>query len=258
MMFSLNGKKALITGASGGIGSALAAAFAEAGAAVGLSGTRAEKLEADAAAIRAAGGTCAVLPASLDSVESCRKLIADTVDALGGLDIVVPCAGINRRKRIEDVTEDDYDAIMQVNLKSVFFLCQAAHPILKAAGGGKILTIGSMTTFRGLGMLSVYGMTKAATGLITQTMAVEWARDNIQVNCLAPGFIETPLTAVGLFGDPVRREWMMSRVPARRPGYPSDLTGAALFLCSDAANFITGQTLAADGGFLTGDSWEPD
>ena len=255
-MFILNGKKALITGASGGIGSALAEAFAGAGASVGLNGTRREALEGVAEKITAAGGSCAVLPASLDSVESCRRLVTEATDALGGLDILIACAGINRRKRIEDVTEDDYDAIMQVNLKSVFFLCQAAHPVMKATGGGKILTIGSMTTFRGLGMLSVYGMTKAATSLLTQTMAVEWARDNIQVNCLAPGFIETPLTAAGLFGDPVRREWILSRVPARRPGYPSDLTGAALFLCSDAANFITGQTLAADGGFLTGDSWE--
>ena len=258
MMFSLEGKTALITGASGGIGSALAEAFASAGASVALNGTRREVLEEVAARITADGGKCVVLPASLDSVGACQKLVADTVESLGGLDILIPCAGINRRKRIENVTEDDFDTIMLVNLKSVYFLCQAAHTIMKAAGGGKILTIGSMTNFRGMGMLSVYGMTNAATGLVTQTMAVEWARDNVQVNCLAPGFIETPLTAAGIFGDPVRREWVLSRVPARRPGYPGDLTGAALFLCSDGANFVTGQTLAVDGGFLTGGSWEQD
>ena len=257
-MFTLEGKKALITGASGGIGSALAEAFAEAGAAVALNGTRREALETVHATITAAGGVATVLPASLDAVESCGKLVADTADALGGLDILIPCAGINRRKRVEEVTEDDYDAIMLVNLKSVFFLCQAAQPLMKAAGGGKILTIGSMTSYRGIGMLSVYGMTKAATAQLTQTMAVEWARDNIQVNCLAPGFIETPLTAEGIFGNPQRRQWVMDRVPAKRPGYPSDLTGAALFLCSDAANFVTGQSLAVDGGFLTGGSWEKE
>jgi len=258
-MFSLEGRKALVTGSSSGIGQAQAVALAEAGACVVVHGTDSAKIERTREMIEASGGKSFGLAAPLTGSRSdCHRLVAEAAGMLGGIDILINCAGTNRRKRIEEVEEEDWEAIMKVNLDSLFWLSQAACVSMRESGGGKILHVGSLTTFRGLGMLAPYGATKAAVGLLTQTMAVEWARYNIQVNCLAPGFIETPLTAQGLFGDPVRRRWIHERVPARRPGYPSDLVGATVFLCSSAADFVTGQTLAVDGGFLTGGSWEPE
>jgi NAD(P)-dependent dehydrogenase (short-subunit alcohol dehydrogenase family) len=256
-LFSLNGKTALVTGSSSGIGQAQAIALAEAGATVAIHGTSEEKIADTLQQIAAVGGKAIALPQRLDGdAAGCAQLVQSAAAQLGRLDILINCAGMNRRKVVLDVTEDDYDTIMSVNLKSLYFISQAAAEVMKAQGhGGKVLHIGSLTSFRGMGMLSVYGATKAATARLAEHMAVEWAKYNIQVNCLAPGFIETPLTAKGLFADPVRREWILDRVPAKRPGYPSDLIGATLFLCSPASDFVTGQTLAVDGGFLTGGGW---
>jgi gluconate 5-dehydrogenase len=256
-LFSLEGRVALVTGSSSGIGQAQAVALAEAGAHVMVHGTNPEKIKETLEMIKAVGGTASSLTLSLDgNVAVCEKLIADTVAHFGKIDILINCAGMNRRKVVLDVTEDDYDTIMNVNLKSAYFLSQAAAKQMKAQGhGGKILQVGSLTSYRGMGWLSVYGATKAALARLTEHMAVEWAGYNIQVNCLAPGFIETPLTKVGLWSDPARTTWIMDRVPAKRPGYPEDLIGATILLCSPGANFLTGQTLAVDGGFLTGGSF---
>jgi NAD(P)-dependent dehydrogenase (short-subunit alcohol dehydrogenase family) len=257
-LFSLEGKAALVTGASGGIGSDVAVALAEAGAFVGLSGTNREHLEETDSRVKEAGGRSVVLPADLGEVENCRQLIADARKELGRLDILINNAGMNRRKPIVEFTEDDYETIMDVNLRSIFFLNQEAHPIMKAQGGGKIVNVGSMTTLVGIGNVAVYGMTKAAVGQLTKTMAIEWAKDNIQVNCLAPGFIKTPLTAQGQWADPHISKWILDRVPARRPGTPADLVGTVLLLSSPASDFVTGQIIAVDGGFLAGGSWLKD
>jgi NAD(P)-dependent dehydrogenase (short-subunit alcohol dehydrogenase family) len=257
-LFSLEGKSALVTGASGGIGGDVALALARAGAFVGLSGTNREHLEETKRRIDDAGGRSAVLPADLGTVENCRGLIADANAALGRLDVLVNNAGMNRRKPIVEFTEDDYETIMAVNLRSIFFLSQAAHPIMKAQGGGKIVNVGSMTSLVGIGNVAVYGMTKAAVGQLTKTMAIEWAKDNIQANCLAPGFIKTPLTAQGQWADPHISKWILDRVPARRPGTPHDLVGTVLWLSSPASDFVTGQIIAVDGGFLAGGSWVKD
>jgi NAD(P)-dependent dehydrogenase (short-subunit alcohol dehydrogenase family) len=191
-------------------------------------------------------------------VEGCRALIARARDALDGIDVLVHCAGINRRKPIDAVTEEDYDAVQAVNLKSAFFLSQAVHPILKARGGGKIIHFGSMASSLGLAHVSVYGLTKAAIVQMTRTMAVEWAKDNIQVNCILPGFLRTPLTEEYFWADERRRRWLLERIPAGRGGTPEDLAGLALLLASPASGYITGQAIAADGGFLAGASWERD
>jgi 2-deoxy-D-gluconate 3-dehydrogenase len=256
-LFSLEGKGALVTGASGGIGGAIAEALAGAGALVALSGTNTEHLEETRRRIEADGGWAVVVPADLLSAAACRRLANEAYEALGGrLDILFNNAGTNRRKALADFTDDDYAFLMDVNLRSAFVLSQAAYPLMRARGGGKIVNIGSMTSFLGLGTVGVYGMTKAALAQLTKTMAVEWAPDNIQVNCLAPGFIHTPLTAAGLFSDPKRRAWIEARTPMRRPGTPDDLIGAALLLASPASDYITGHTLAVDGGFLAGGSWD--
>lgn len=257
-LFSLEGKTALVTGASGGIGRALSVGLARAGAAVGLSGTNAENLAETERLVKAAGGMCVVLPAELSSVANCKGLIANAIDTLGRLDVLINNAGTNRRMPMVEYSEDDYDTIMNVNLRSIFFLCQAVQPIMKEQGSGKIINIGSMTTFLGLGNVAIYGMTKSAVGQLTKTLAVEWARDNIQVNCIAPGFIITPLTEKSQWGDPHRKKWILERIPMRKPGMPEDLVGTTLLLSSAASNYLTGQVIAVDGGFLAGGSWTKD
>jgi NAD(P)-dependent dehydrogenase (short-subunit alcohol dehydrogenase family) len=257
-LFALHGKCALVTGGSGGIGRALAVALAEAGAAVAVHGRDEQDLAETRRQIEVAGGRAIVLRAELADVEACRKLVADTVKHLGRLDVLVNCAGANRRRPLAEATADDFDFLMAVNLRSAFLLCQEARSVMKARGGGKIINIGSLTTTWGVGGVGVYGMTKSALGHLTRTLAVEWSRDNIQVNCLAPGFIMTPLTEKGLWGDEGRRKWILDRVPARRPGQPEDLIGTTLLLASSASDFLTGQIITVDGGFLAGGWWEPD
>jgi len=257
-LFSLRGKTALVTGASGGIGRALAVALAEAGATVAIQGRKAEELDETRRQIDSAGGKALPLEADLREEEPNRQLVADVHGATGRLDVLVNCAGMNRRAPLAEATSDDFDTILDVNLRSPFLLCQAAYPVMKGQGAGKIINVGSLTSDYGLGGVGVYGMSKMGIYSLTRTLAVEWARDNIQVNCLAPGFIMTPLTEKGLWGDPVRRKWILDRVPAKRPGTPQDLVGTTLLLASKASDFLTGQLITVDGGFLAGGWWEPD
>lgn len=255
-LFSLKGKIALVTGASGGIGRELAVGLAGAGASVALNGRDMADLDATRDAIAGSGGNARVLPADLADMAACRRLIADTVAAFGRLDILVNCAGMNRRKPIVDVTEEDFDIITAVNIKSLFFLSQAAHPIMKRHGGGKIIHIASLTSFSALGTTSVYGLTKAAVAQLTKTQAVEWAADSIQVNALAPGFIKTPLTEKALWGDEKKRKWLLDRIPAKRAGDPADMVATLLLMAAPGAAYLTGQIIAVDGGVLAGGSWE--
>jgi len=256
-LFSLKGKTALVTGAAGGMGRVLAVALAEAGATVGLHDLTTTQLEEPRRLIEEAGGRAVALAADLGDVEACRKLMGEAHQALGRLDVLINCAGMNRRKPIEVVTQDDFDTIVAVNLRSIYFLSQAAHPIMRAQGGGKIINIGSLTIFYGLEMVSVYGLTKGAVAQVTRVMAVEWAKDNIQVNCIAPGFMMTPLSEE-LWADEYKRQWFLGRIPMRRPGQPEDLVGTVLLLASEASSYLTGQTIIVDGGVLAGGSWERD
>lgn len=255
-LFSLEGKAALITGASSGIGCALAIGFGEAGAAVGVHGRDADRVQDTCAQIRAAGGSATPLLHDLHNVEHCRQLVRDAHAQLGRIDILVNNAGMNRRKPIAEVSEDDYETIMAVNLRSAFFLSQAVYPHMRAQGGGKIINIGSITSRWGLGEVSVYGLSKSAIAHLTQVMAVEWARDNIQVNCIIPGFIHTPLTETGLWQNEQRSRWLLERTPAGRGGTPEELVGVALLMAAPASSFMTGAAVPVDGGFLTGGWWE--
>jgi 2-deoxy-D-gluconate 3-dehydrogenase len=257
-LFSLTGKTALITGASGGIGTALAVALAQVGATVGVHGLTAAKVEEACRQVEAVGGKASGFVADLAEVAANRQLIADAVVQLGRLDILINCAGMNRRKPVVEVTPDDYDTIMAVNLRSIYFLCQAVQPHMQAQGGGKIININSLNSTFGLGTVSVYGASKAGLAQITRVMAVEWAKDNIQINGIIPGFIRTPLTEGPLWGVEHRSQWLHQRIPLRRPGEPEDLVGATLLLASPASAYITGTTILVDGGFLAGGSWEND
>lgn len=256
-LFSLEGKGVLVTGASGGIGRELAVGLAEAGASVGVHGRNTEEIEITCSQVEAVGGRATPLPADLSDTTACRTLIADTLGALGRLDILVNCAATNRRMPISEVSEDDYDFIMAVNLKSVYFLTQTAHPIMRDQGGGKVIHIGSINAFFGLDTVSVYGASKGGMAQLTKVMAVEWAPDNIQVNCIVPGFIHTPLSEP-LWSDHQKSRWFRSRLPMRRPGEPEELLGLTLFLASHASDYVTGQSIVIDGGFSAGGSWDRD
>ena len=144
---------------------------------------------------------------------------------------------------------------MTINLRSILFLCQAVYPMMKEQGGGKIINTGSMTTIQGIVELPVYGMTKSAVGQFTKTIALEWAPDNIQVNCIGPDFIRTPLNEKFMWQDPKKSKFLHARIPAKRPGAPVDLVGLALMLASHASDYITGQTIMIDGGFSAGTDW---
>lgn len=254
-LFSLQDKVALITGGGGDIGRAIACAFAEAGAHLALNGQTPSKLEAAQRKCRALGVRAEIFVADIGSVEEAKRLAHDVAAAFGTIDILVNCAGVNLRKPILDFTPEEYDAIMDVNLRGAFFLSQAVAPIMIAHGGGKIINIGSATIRAGLADVSVYGIAKAGLDALTRTMAVEWAEHNIQVNCLAPGFIMTDLTKDGLWTNERRSKWLLDRIPMRRPGLPEELVGVALLLASRASSYMTGQTIYVDGGFFAGSKW---
>jgi NAD(P)-dependent dehydrogenase (short-subunit alcohol dehydrogenase family) len=254
--FSLKGKVALITGASGGIGRALAVGLAGAGAKVALHGRNVEQLDETAREVTSAGGESVNLVADLVKPEWCGRLVEDCVAKLGRLDVLVNCAGMNRRKRLDAVTEDDYDTIMAVNLRSAYFLSRSAREVMKRQGGGKIVHVASLTSSIALAGTSVYGMTKAALAQLAKTQAVEWAADNIQVNCLAPGFILTPLTEGPRWNDAKKRAWLLGRIPAKRPGLPDEMVAAVLLMAGPGSSYLTGQMITVDGGVLAGGSWD--
>lgn len=254
-LFGLEGKTALITGAGGGLGCAIAEALSAAGASVALADRSGSQALRDLhRRLVDRGSSVSTVEADLADVQAAPRVVRQVVERHGALDILVNCAGINRREPILDVTPEVFDAIMGVNLRAVYFLGQAAARVMKDHGGGKIVNIGSLTSTIALSDVSVYGCSKSAVAQLTKTMAVEWAQYNIQVNAIGPGFMRTALS------DPVwdnqeRRRWMEERIPMRRGGQPDELVGVALLLASPASSYLSGQTIYVDGGFLAGSPW---
>jgi len=244
--FDLKGKVALVTGGNGGIGLGIARGLAQAGAAVAIAGRNQAK---NSAALAALGGGAIGLVADVNDAAQVRRMVADTVRAFGGLDILVANAGINIRKPPQDYSGGEWHQIVDTNLTSVFACCQAAYPEFKRRGGGKIVTIGSMTSIFGFDLGPVYAATKGAVVQLTKSLAAAWAKDNIQVNSILPGFIDTELTQGARRNIPGMSERVVSRTPARRWGEPGDLAGSAVFFCSRASDFVTGTALPVDGGF---------
>lgn len=247
--FSLEGKTALVTGAGRGIGRGLALAFAEAGADVALTSRTEAELAAVAQEVQALGRRAVAFKSDVSTAESARGAVERAIEDLGRLDVLLNAAGTAIRGPAEDVTEAQYDRMLDVNLRGTYFACQAAGRHMLERGSGSIVNIGSLTTSFGLPLRSVYAATKGAVGQLTKTLAVEWAARGVRVNCIAPGWILTPLTQP-LHDDAAQSSWITGRTPMGRWGTPEDLQGAAVYLASDASAFMTGQTLYVDGGFI--------
>ena len=250
--FDLTGRTAVVTGANTGIGQGIALALAEAGADIAAVGR--SRADETAEKVRALGRRCELVSADLSSIEPVADVVDTVVDKLGRLDILVNNAGIIRREDALQFSEEDWDAVMDTNLKSLFFLCQAAarHMTQWAAqesARGKIVNIASMLTFQGGIRVPSYTASKSGVGGLTKLLANEWAPLGINVNAIAPGYIATNNTAA-LQADEARNAAILDRIPAGRWGDAADLGGAAVFLASDAAAYVQGHILAVDGGWL--------
>ena len=245
--FDLSGKAAVVTGANTGIGQAIAVALAEAGADVAVAG-RSEP--ADTLDQIAATGRKAVnIKADLSSIEPLQRVVDEALGGLGRIDILVNNAGIIRRADLLDFSEEDWDAVIDTNLKTLFFLSQAAARHMVERGSGKIINIASLLTFQGGIRVPSYAAAKSGVGGVTKAMANELAAKGVQVNAIAPGYINTNNTAA-LQADQTRNRQILERIPTGRWGRPEDIAGAALFLASSASNYVTGHILAVDGGWL--------
>jgi 2-deoxy-D-gluconate 3-dehydrogenase len=246
--FSLADTVAMVTGANTGLGQAIAVALAQAGAdivAVGRSSAAVTERE-----VIALGRKCFSITADLENSQVATRVIAQAVELAGGVNILVNNAGIIRRSDALDFTEDDWDAALNVNLKTPFFLAQAAAKQMLSAGrGGKIINIASMLSFQGGIRTASYTASKSGLVGITRLLANEWASKGINVNAIAPGYFATNNTTA-LRADEHRNKDIVSRIPAGRWGQPSELGGAAVFLASSAANYVHGTILAVDGGWL--------
>jgi gluconate 5-dehydrogenase len=251
-LFSLEGRVALIPGGGGAIGSALAAALAAAGARVAVVDVTEERAEAAAAKIRETGAEVLALGADVTLEADCERIVAATVERFGRLDIIVNAVGGGAGKVLfdaEDYPRDAWDWIMELNVRSTLLATQAAVRAMIAGGrGGRVLNISSVRATLGINAgYSAYVAAKGAISSLTRQWATEWAKHGITVNAIAPTFVDTPQVAM-LLDDPVFRAGIVSRIPLARVGGTKDLVGAALFFCSDASSFVTGQILGIDGG----------
>ena len=245
--FDLAGKVAIVTGANTGIGQGIAVALAKAGADIALV-TRSDASET-ANAVEAAGRRALMVKADLATTEPCERIVSETLVGLGRLDILVNNAGIIRRNDALDFTEEDWDAVIDTNLKVLFFLSQAAGRHMVERGSGSIINVASLLTFQGGIRVASYTASKSGVGGLTKLLANEWAPKGITVNAIAPGYIATNNTAA-LQADETRNRQILERIPMGRWGEPADLGGAAVYLASDAARYVQGHILAVDGGWL--------
>ena len=246
-IFDLSGKVAIVTGANTGIGQAIALSLAEAGADIAAVGRTPAQDTVEK--VRALGRKAEIISADLSSIEPVQRVVDETLEKLGGLHILINNAGIIRRADSTDFTEADWDAVIDTNLKSVFFLCQAAGRHMLAQGEGKIVNIASLLSFQGGIRVPSYTASKSGVAGLTKLLANEWAARGVNVNGIAPGYIATNNTAA-LQADETRNRQIQERIPAGRWGEASDIGGAAVFLSSAAANYIHGHVLAVDGGWL--------
>jgi NAD(P)-dependent dehydrogenase (short-subunit alcohol dehydrogenase family) len=245
----LDGRVALVTGGSRGLGLGMALTLAHAGADLALASRTPGELQEAAAQIEHLGRRCQILPTDVSDLEAVRAMVHSAAEYFGRLDILVNAAGINLRQPVDTFTEADWDKLMAINLKGAFFACQEAAKVMRGQGKGKIINVGSLTFEITVPNVALYAISKGGLRQMTRAMAVEWARQNICVNAIAPGRFWTKMTDA-VFSDPELYESAVSPIPMGRPGVASDLAGATLLLATEASDYITGQTIVIDGGWL--------
>jgi len=247
--FDLRKRVALITGGNGGIGLGMAKGFASSGATVVIAGRNQTKAQSALSELHSLGAQAEFLELDVLTEASCYRAIARAIERFGRLDILVNNAGTSIRKAPENLTARDWHLVMDTNLTSAFVCSNAAYPHMRRAGGGKIINIGSMMSIFGMPFATAYAASKGGVVQMTRAMATAWAKDNIQVNAILPGWVDTDLTRGARQQVPDLHEKVLARTPAQRWGAPDDFAGIAIFLGSPASNFITGVAIPVDGGY---------
>jgi len=251
-LFSLTGKVAVVTGASRGLGQGFARALAAAGADVAITSRTVSTLSPFVEELERMGRNALPLPLDVRHLESIRESVKAVLAEFGRIDVLVNNAGCNVRKPAVEVTEQDWDVVLDTNLRGAFFMAQAvARQSMIPRGYGRIINIGSVTSVSGFAGLAPYGASRGGIKQLTMSLADDWGSHGITVNCLAPGWFRTQQNAV-MYEDAEWVEYLCDRIPLKRPGQPGDLDGAVVFLASDASAYMTGQILLIDGGISTG------
>jgi gluconate 5-dehydrogenase len=250
-LFDLTGKVAIVTGTSRGLGQSFARALARAGADLVLTSRRAGTLAEFQAEIEALGRKALALPLDVRDYDSIQEMVEKAAAHYGKIDILVNNAGCNVRKPALEVTWDDWNLVLDTNLRGTFFVAQAVARRMVARRHGRIINIGSVTAVAGYAGLGPYGASRGGVKQLTMSLADDWGPHGITVNCLAPGWFKTTQNAV-MYENQEWVEYLCDRIPLKRPGQPHDLDGAIVFLASDASEYVTGQTLLVDGGISTG------
>jgi 2-deoxy-D-gluconate 3-dehydrogenase len=247
--FDLTGRVALVTGGNGGIGLGIARGLAKAGASLLIAARNPQKNAAAIAELTALGARCEAIEVDVADEAACRAMPEQAKAAFGRLDVLVNNAGIARGGLPQSISLDDWNAVLQTNLTAVMVASQAAYPLMKAQGGGKVINIGSMYSVFGGPFQPAYAASKGAVVQLTKSLAAAWARSNIQVNAILPGWIATDMTDAARTSMPGFSDNIVGRTPAGRWGETGDFEGPAVFLAGPASDFVTGATLAVDGGF---------
>jgi 2-deoxy-D-gluconate 3-dehydrogenase len=248
-MFDLRGQVAVITGGNGGIGLGMARGLAKAGARIVVAARNAEKSAAAVAELTVLGSDALALPVDVTDKASVDSLFAQVRERCGRLDILINNAGVNIRKPVQELALDEWHQVLNTNLTSAYLCCAAAYPLMKQGKAGKVINIGSMLSIFGAGFAPAYGASKGGIVQLTKSLAVAWAADNIQVNAILPGWIDTDLTRKSRSEIAGSHERVLARTPAGRWGSDEDFEGIAVFLASAQSNFITGTAIPVDGGY---------
>lgn len=248
-MFDLQNKVAVITGGNGGIGFGMAQGLATVGARIVIAARNAAKSAAAVELLKSSGAQALAIEVDVTNEASVARLFEQTQARCGHVDILINNAGINIRKPVQALALEEWQQVVATNLDSAFLCCRAAYPHLKSAGGGKIINMGSMLSIFGAGFAPAYGASKGGIVQLTKSLASAWAADNIQVNAVLPGWVNTDLTRKARVEVEGLHERVLERTPARRWGEPADFAGTAIFLASAASNFITGVAIPVDGGY---------
>jgi 2-dehydro-3-deoxy-D-gluconate 5-dehydrogenase len=248
-LFDLTGRAAIVTGGNGGIGLGMAKGLAAAGAAIVVAARDEAKNVEAVRELEGLGAQATAVRVDVTEEASCRMMVQSALDRFGRLDILVNNAGTNIRKQPEAYTLEEWHLILETNLTSAFMCSQAAYPAMRQAGGGKIIMIGSMMSIFGASFTSAYAATKGGIVQLAKALACAWAKDNIQVNAVLPGWIDSALTRQARRDIPGLEERAAARTPAGRWGTPEDFAGIAVFLAGPASDFVTGAAITVDGGY---------